>query len=254
MRRILVLIALASALAPGVAFAQSGVALRWNHCFGEGTGAMNRSFACDTNSGVETLVGSFMLPIDLAAVVGNEITVDITTSRPGAYMGYPPPGPPLPEWWKYFQSGTCRQLALSVSFVADPANVACEDWGSSQGVGLIGAYRIETAGGLGPGRARLIMAVAVPQVAQANLLAGHEYASFTVQIRHDKTVGTGACGGCEVPLYIYVNSIRVVTPAPANDLWLSGPLNGYDANFVSWNAGIVPTRGSTWAALKARYH
>src|SRR5436190_20843571 len=36
-----------------------GVALRWNHCFGEGTGAIVRSFACDTNAGLEELVGSF---------------------------------------------------------------------------------------------------------------------------------------------------------------------------------------------------
>jgi hypothetical protein len=46
--------------------------------------------------------------------------------------------------------------------------------------------------------------------------AGHEYETFTVLIRHDKTVGTAAGGGCEVPLYVVLNSINLETTKPGN--------------------------------------
>ena len=50
-------ISLANLLVIAVAYnAQAGTLnLRWNDCFGDG-GVVNRMFACDTNSGSETLV------------------------------------------------------------------------------------------------------------------------------------------------------------------------------------------------------
>ena len=36
-----------------------GLGLRWDHCEAQGTGAINRNFACNTNSGFHRLVGSF---------------------------------------------------------------------------------------------------------------------------------------------------------------------------------------------------
>src|SRR5262245_3957031 len=108
-----------------VAGAAPGVAMRWNHCFGEGTGEATRVFACDTNVGLEELVGSFELVEDLVNVSGNEIVVDISTSYPSLQGS----GPPLPEWWKMRNAGTCRQAAMNAVFVADPANQVCLDRG-----------------------------------------------------------------------------------------------------------------------------
>ena len=250
MRRTLLALALGCLLTAAHAHAAGGVALRWNHCYGEGTGLSTRAFACDTNSGFEELIGSFAIAEDMVNVSGNEIVVDISTASPYAYMPVPPSGPPLPEWWKFRNAGTCRQNALSVAFVADPGNVVCQDWGQGGQVGGIGAYNIDFRG---PGTARILIAEAVPMSALQSLSAGTEYYSFTLRIAHIKTVGTGACGGCGTPLYISINSIYVTTDTPDNDRLYSGPLNGADSNFALWNGLPVPVRASSWGALKSRY-
>jgi len=254
MRRTLILLALGSALVPGAVLSQPypGVALRWSHCFGEGTGFSNRSFACDTNSGVDVLVGSFVLREDLPSVSGCEITIDFNTAGPPPDMDpFPPPGPPLSDWWMFKSAGTCRQTALTASFVADPTNTVCLDWGAGQQVGGIGAYNIEAA--LGQGKARLLIAVAVPPSALADLTAGTEYACVTVGINHIKTVGAGACAGCTTPMFITFNRANVVTPVAANNRLLTGPVNGYDADRVAWNTGVTATRATSWGALKSLY-
>jgi hypothetical protein len=252
MRRALLVFTLGCLATAAPVLAQpSGVALRWNHCFGEGTGVFNRSFACDTNSGVETLVGSFALAIDMASVSGSEITIDFNTAPPPHLDPFPPPGPVVPEWWRLRQPGTCRQNAMTASFVADPGNTVCQDWGAGQQVGGIGAYNIE--GPLGQGRARLLMAVAVPQTALANLSGGTEYAVVTVQISHTKTVGTGACAGCGAPMFITLSRVNVVTPTAGENRLLSGPLDQINADRVTWNAGVTATRATSWATLKSLY-
>jgi hypothetical protein len=252
MRRALLAFALGCLLTAAAAHAQPGrgVALRWNHCFGEGTGLSNRAFACDTNAGFEELVGSFAIAEDMVNVSGNEIVVDISTAYPYAYMPVPPTGPPLPEWWKYKSSGTCRQNALSATFLADPGNVVCQDWGAGQQVGGLAAYNIDFRG---TGTARILAAVAVPSLSLRSLSTGTEYYSFTLRITHIKTVGTGACGGCGTPIFIAFDSIKVTTDTPANDRVYSGPLNGYDSNFAFWNQSPVPTRTASWGAVKSRY-
>ena len=252
MRRALFAFAFGCVLTAAPAHAQPGpgVALSWNHCFGEGTGAWSRSFACNTNSGFEELVGSFAIAEDMVNVSGNEIVVDLSTAYPYVYMPVPPSGPPLPEWWKFRNAGTCRQTALSASFSADPGNTVCQDWGQGGQVGGIGAYNIDFAG---QGTARIVMAVAVPVSGLQSLFAGTEYYSFTLRVTHVKTVGTGACGGCSSPIYVTFNSIKVTTDTPANIRVYSGPLNGSDSNFASWNQSPVPVRTASWGALKSRY-
>jgi hypothetical protein len=229
-----------------------GVALSWSHCFGEGTGTANRAFACDTNAGVEELVGSFVLGADMANVSGNEIVINVSTAYPYAYadMPGPPSGPPLPEWWKFMNAGTCRQAALTVMFAADPANVTCQDWGQGQQVGLLGAYQIDF---LGPGTARILIGESVPPASLQTLHAGIEYYSFTLRISHAKTVGTGACAGCGTPVFLALNRVRVATPTGTDDRVMSGPVDGCCSDLVSWNVAPVPTRSSSWGAVKALY-
>ena len=253
MRRALFVFALGCLLTAASAHAQPGpgVALSWNHCYGEGTGLANRAFACNTNAGVEELIGSFAIAEDMVNVSGNEIVVDLSTAYPYAYMPVPPTGPPLPEWWKFKNAGTCRQTALSVAFSADPGNVVCQDWGAGQQVGGIGAYNIDFRGD--GTTARILAVVAVPQSALQSLSTGTEYYSFTLRITHIKTVGTGACGGCGTPIYLTFNRIMVTTDTQANNRVYSGPLNGANSDFASWNEFTVPVRASSWGALKSRY-
>jgi len=227
-----------------------GVALSWNHCFGEGTGIQNRSFACDTNVGFEELIGSFAIGEDMLNVSGNEIVVDASTASPYAYMPLPPNGPPLPEWWKFKNAGTCRQTSLFTIFVADPANVVCQDWGAGAQVGGLAAYNIDFRG---TGTARILAAVAVPPTALQALHPGNEYYSFTLRIRNDKTVGAGACAGCGTAIYLTFNRINVTTDVPANNRTYAGPLDGTSSDLVSWNVSPVPTRTTTWGAVKSLY-
>ena len=263
MRRALLALALGCLFTAAAADAQPyGVALRWNHCFGEGTGLVSRAFACDTNAGFEELIGSFAINEDMPNVNGNEIVVDVFTGAPpyccaprpnslvGVAMPAPPAGGPLPEWWKFRSPGTCRQTALTPFFVADPTHAVCQDWAMGQQVGGLAAYNIDFRG---PGSARIIAAVAVPPAALQSLHTGSEYYSFTLRISHAKTVGAGACGGCDTPMYLVLTHINVTTSVPAEDRVCSGPLNGVDSDFVIWSPAPVPTRSTTWSAVKALY-
>jgi hypothetical protein len=101
MRRAHIAVTLGGLVIAAAAHAQpsAGLALSWNHCFGEGVGASVRSFACDTNAGFEELIGSFVLGTDLVNVSGNEIVISVSTSFPYVTMPVPPSGAPLPEWW-----------------------------------------------------------------------------------------------------------------------------------------------------------
>src|SRR5262245_62880309 len=80
--------------------------LRWDNCFGDG-GAYNKVFACDTNSGSETLVGSFRLAATTDSVAGLEINVDLAAL-----------GPAIPDWWSMRQSSPagCRPTSLTANF------------------------------------------------------------------------------------------------------------------------------------------
>jgi hypothetical protein len=224
-----------------------GVALRWNHCFGEGTGLFNRTFACDTNVGFEELIGSFAIGEDMLNVSGNEIVIDVFT---GATLPIPPTSGPLPEWWMFRNPGTCRQAALGILFAADPGDVVCQDWGAGVQVGALGAYIIDFRG---PGTARIKAGVAVPPDAVQALHPGNEYYSFTLRIRHDKTVGTGSCAGCRTQMFLAFIGIRVTTPTTADDRFYAGPINGTDSDYVSWGSSPVPVRAASWGAVKLLY-
>jgi hypothetical protein len=63
------------------------------------------------------------------------------------------------------------------------------------------------------------------------------------------------------------NSIKITTQVPANDRTLTGPSNGFDSDFCTWQGGggvtvggvtgcgaATPTKNATWGAVKALYH
>jgi hypothetical protein len=247
MRRSMFAVTCASALIcgalAGVARSAPGVAIRWNRCYGEGAPLVRR-FACDTNDGYEELVGSFELPAEMVDVVGNEIVLDLQTST------IPPAGVPIPEWWKFRNPGTCRQGALSMSTVMDPEYQVCQDWSQGQAVGAMGAYVLDH---YGQGTARLKLVSAVPQTALATLRSGQEYFSFTLRIRHDRTVGDGACSGCEVPMVVYFSFLKLTATVPQNDRTLVGPMDCCDSHYALWRPDVVPTRSSTWGQVKALF-
>jgi len=247
--RTLVLLVLVLSFTPQARAA--GLFLRWNKCYGDG-GAPNRTFACDINSGFELLAGGFALGTDLAQVSGNEVVIDLASS-----------GSALPAWWQLKNAGTCRQPAMNMNFVYDPAQIVCVDWAQGSSAGGLGAYGI---GARGPNTARIVAAIAVAPSQLQDLSGGEEYFAFNILISHTKTVGSGACAGCTTPVCLVLASINVTTPVLANNRKLSGPGNGVDSDFVTWQggAGVVvggaigcpaatPTVRGTWGSVKSLY-
>src|SRR5262249_41479533 len=120
---------LALGLAPA-AHAGDELYLRWDNCIGDG-GVYNKTFACDTNSGIEFLVGSFRLAATDDSVVGLEITLDLQAL-----------GPTMPSWWS-FLTGGCRPSSLHAGFTVPPTSTVCLDpWAylASGGVGEEWSY------------------------------------------------------------------------------------------------------------------
>ncbi len=251
MKKVILLCGMLLALAASVASAAPGVNLRWTNCFGD-AGLINRNFACNVNTGNNTLVGSFEMGADILAASGNEVVIDIAAADAV-----------LPAWWGFKNAGTCRTLSQSMNFVLPGTAAVCADWSAGQAAGGIGAYNI---GARGPNTARIVAAIAVPASALADLFPAQEYFSYNLVMNNAKTVGTGACTGCLVPVCIVYNSVKVTTQVPANDRILAGPTNGTDSNFATWQGGgnpqtpggsgcpaATPTRSSTWGAVKSLY-
>lgn len=227
----------------------AGVNLAWSNCLGDG-GTPNRTFACAANTGSNVLVTSFILGADLNDVSGNELVLDFLTTTS------------FPEWWQFATVGTCRQLSLSSNFVFND-NI-CLDWAQGGGSGGIGSYSVDP----GPGgwtidpsvvnrHRRLKIAKAVPPQALAALVANQEYYSTNIVINNAKTVGTGACAGCTENVCIVFNSLNVTTPVGANNVLLATG-NTAGSNTATWQGTVadcllVPTRNTTWGAVKSLY-
>jgi hypothetical protein len=250
MKKVTLFCGLLLAVSASIASA-AGVGLRWSSCLSDG-GTANRSFACTSNTGSNILVGTFELGADLPSTSGEEIIVDLASASS-----------PLPAWWQFKNVGTCRTGSLQIG-AAPPATAAnCSDWGGGLAGAGLGAYII---GGAGPNTARIVAASAVPPSGLQDLAVGTDYFAFTLTINNLKTVGTGNCAGCLDPVCIVFNSLNMTTPILANNVLLSGPSNGTDANFVTWQGGAgvqtgrgigcpaaTPTKSKTWSQVKSMY-
>lgn len=246
------------AAVPTTGFAAQGLNLSWSRCYGEGLGTQNRNFACNQNTGVNIMVGSFVLSSNMPQVIGTEIIMQLASDSPT-----------LPNWWAFKNTGTCRLSSLGMNTIANPADVVCVDWSAGQAVGGIGAYCTSTSPCIGNPSATNVavpkLINAVPQAAAMDLEAGVEYFDFHLTINNVKTVGTGACAGCQVPVCIVLNSIRVVDLGDHNSRFISAAANP-GSNFITWQGGGVPstpqgtgcpaatpTRKSTWGSVKSLY-
>lgn len=237
--------------------AAPGLGIAWNACAGDVGSAQNAVFACDTNSGSHTFYGSFQLTKAMPIVIGHEMMVDLASASPA-----------LPAWWGFKNAGTCRLSSLSMLTVSDLVDPACPDWGQGLQMGGIGGYCTQTApcgAAQQANTVRLKMIVAVAPLDAQDLLGAQDYFAFGVRIDHQKTVGTGACGGCDTPVCIVFNSINVVARDNVENRFISNPM-APGANFIAWQGGGNPVvgtatgcpaataaRSSTWGAIKTLY-
>lgn len=145
-----------------------------------------------------------MLAADQPLCTGIEVTVEVTAATDS-----------LPSWWQFFNSNACRRtsLAASFDFSAEPGT-ACTDMWAGAGMGGIGAYQTywtspQVPSGM-PNQARIRLGAAVPGTSPLQLVAGTEYYAFKLLVNDAKSVGNGACGGCETPVCLLLTEINVV--------------------------------------------
>ena len=267
MRRTLVALMTAASLlaTSSLAHAAPGIAMRWDQCHGDG-GVPNKNFACDTNTGSETLVLSFKPPTDLDQVNGNEIELELQN-----------PGATLPAWWQFKNQGTCRATSLLVNSNISSSSVACLDEFAGLATSGIGAYTIGYHGAANT--ADLVIAEAVPTSALTTLKGDQEYFAINIVINHRKTIGTGSCAGCLTPMCLFFKSLKITCGGPGFDVTLTEPLaaNSWIAGWQGGNTTLryepediphlliykgwhidgcglaTPARNQTWGAIKSLY-
>ena len=256
---LLLLLAAPAAHAAGVNFA-------WEKCLPEG-GTSLHYFACDTNvtSPVAVAVASFMPSVDRPAFVGFEAVVDLKSTTDA-----------LPDWWQFFNPGSCREQSLSVSadFGASPHTQCADPFGGPTRGGIAGyltSTTIPPAPYGPPAYERLKCAFATDDVRP--VLNGVEYFAFTIRIDGGHSTGAGACAGCNVPVCLLLTEIKVVENTGPYER-LSHPIQN---QLIGWQCGqgsashdlwgqawlntcathgapcFTPARNRTWGGIKALY-
>lgn len=220
----------------------AGINLSWTDC---GTfGAQNAVFACNSNSGSNSAVASFIAPTGINQFLGISAQIDITTDQAA-----------LPDWWKH-GTGQCRGttgLATNFDFTS---NTNCVDFYVGSAAGGF-AYDV----GFGtPNRARLRVQCAVPIDQAAAVSDVDETYAFKANFLRAKTTGTGACTGCNFPACIVLNEIQLFQPPEAaNDPVITNPI---DRQFITWQNPLegppgcpasTPTKSTTWGQVKSLY-
>lgn len=229
----------------------SDVFLRWDAC-GPG-GASLRTFACNTNSGEEVLVSSFVLTDSLPQVNGMQtaIKVDFVPS-----LG-------VPSWWNVTN---CRP-STSIRAWVTPAPAGCvSPWPA---IAFGGSSYAPTRYSSGSGLLRAVFAV--PEKDTFALEPSVEYLAHRFTISHAKTVGTGACSGCALPAGFSVLEILLTRNSALGNLEVF-PTRDSPPNFhVTWQCPgtpvfmygsvqswafsgcTVPTRRPTWGSIKSLF-
>jgi len=220
-----------------------GLNLGWGDCGGL-PASLNETFACDTNVGIHTLVGSFVAPCCVTAMTANEIVMDVQGT-----------GVSLVPWWG-MRTGACRasaSLVANFDFTAGP--FTCYDYWQAGAVGSISEHvPLQN-------RARIIGVFALPAGSPriTGILEGTEVYSFKANINNARTTGLGACAGCLTGVCIVLNSIKLNQPAgnPNGSKYISSPAT---RAYVTWQGGAsancyaaTPAKNTTWGMLKARY-
>jgi len=242
------LFTIASLLLGAATASAAGINLSWNDC--GAFGAARQTFACDTNAGPHVLVGSFVAPAGIDSMSGHEVVIDVQSACPV-----------LPEWWK-MRAGFCRAGALGYSFDFTGGTYNCYDYWQG---GALGLMAMDAPAG---NRARIKAVIALP--AGDGLIGpiaeGTEVYSLKAIINSTKTVGLGACEGCQIGTCIIINSINVYQ-GPALRFRLTNPdlrqiVTWQSAQFWYGDFGgpdacvddcPVPARARTWGQIKSLY-
>lgn len=229
MRRLSLLSSLSILLATPV-FA-AGVNLAWDGCLGDPEAVSIKTFACNTNTGENDLYVSFVPAVDFSPIQILEVALDLRTRG----------GLPLSAWWDVRSPEGCRRDQLGPSDTQVSSTPSCEGWSPPPDF-IVDRFNFQYPT---PDRAHMVLAT---HGISTGVLAGHQYIACRLAVRHPRTVGTPICSGCLDPVDITVSAVRVATLT--SEQVLTQPQTNAR---VLWQDSPVPTRTSTWAALKSLY-
>jgi hypothetical protein len=196
------------------------------------------------NTGSNTLVASFVLSYPQHGMTLIESRVDVAVA-----------GGVVPDWWRFKLAGSCRATSLGVSSAIPAPGNACVDWAGGVALDSFVSYEFFP---LIPGRLGVTFTSQVPAAQSAELVPGQEYFAYAVTLDHQKTVGTGACTGCNLGACM---GLQYVELHNANGGYITiYPFGGNTAWQATWQGGGVPgcaftlpTKTSTWGAVKSLY-
>jgi hypothetical protein len=231
-----------TAFAPAPVAVAQGLSLAWEDCRAPaGAGLTNRGFGCVSNIVEIPLFPSFTLATSVDSVLAVELVIDVDVAADS-----------LPEWWR-MDPGQCRANAWSanVSFAG-----SCEDPWGGVGAATVQGWLPSVPGGSGR-HGRLLVTAGVLPAQAVTLSALSPYTACRVLLR---TIESTTCPGCSVPACLVLNSILVRRlPGSSVEEILIGVAESSGSNFVLWQGGSgadcqsVPSRRSTWGAVKALY-
>lgn len=246
MKKMLLLCVALLSLAAVAAFASPGAKLAWTDCAIDG-GAINKDFACSSNSGSETLIFSWEPEAEVPVMNGAEGFVDI----------YFPTGSQVTAWWSP-TACAAKVPPVSISATLPSSANLCQDAWNGNALAALAAYNSPLFiqhGIITPGydnTAQIDMLAAVPAGGELDALPGNEYYLFTVGIKRAGTTGGTACAGCTTPAILNAQGVWVTQPAPEpqQEIYTQSDRNNVT---VFSGTGVVATHSKTWGALKAMY-
>jgi hypothetical protein len=214
-------------------------------CYRENPQAL-KAFACDTNSGQATMIGSFAVDRDMPDFIGIEAVVN---GHSWATV--------VPDWWQLYNAGGCRPLSVSASadFSTAPGAECVDPW-NGQAAGGVSAWYTALCPPPPPetplSASQLRFKVAYSRADPIALPANVEQYGFKVIVDYAKTVGTGACAGCRPPAGFGLCELKVVGRTTTEFI-----RNAIDNNCVSWQTyacyDVSPAQNATWGLVKSLY-
>jgi hypothetical protein len=200
-------------------------------------------FGCASNVGFDALVGSFVAPAGVTALVGCESTFHMCFQ-----WGTVPP------WWTFGEPPGCRPAA-AIRPAFDMLPGSCNTYFPDRDAES--AIVVETmAAPTSAVRFRVVVTAA--DSSASPVPAGEEVYAFAITINHQRTVNDGACEGCNVPATIDYGRLVLRQAQGASDMvihgdWSNGDLGAFWQGGVYWLCSATPARNATWGRIKTLY-
>jgi hypothetical protein len=249
MNRSVLLCTLGAVLLRAAPASAAGFNLGWNDCPAGASYSLVSTFACDTNAGTHTMVGSFVAPTGVELMSANEVVIDMQTGLPT-----------VASWWT-FGTGQCRttaSVAGSFDFTAGP--FSCYDYWQGGAIGAI-SWSFPSQFTANRSRIKGVFALPAGDPRITSIPEGTHVYSFKAILNHSKSTGLGSCPGCGDEACLVINTIRLNQPPPRNTITLSNPAAVGHVVWQGWSTtdptqqcpSVTPAKSHTWGSIKALY-